>query len=554
MPWQSSYGGKRWNYGGHGGGARANGRVNGYGTGGGSKWWTCSIPGCVASLKAIGYRPQVNKPGTWECVHCALPWDFLHTAADIEKEKAKEALKVVVAQGPAGMTAMLSKTQQKRLEANPSGDTIIVVAAGSGDEEEDAEGNSSGAAETVLALPPDYTKVAPLLKMPPPLDDTWSPEKAVAKFLPKKSKVDVGKLQEDLVGLQQLLVVQEKKLVPATEAEVTATKKKIEVNERKTAEADVDSALALAASELDVSIKQHARSESARSARFEESSEKAEKRADTLEAICLAQLSAWETHLADIRADRTVRSAAWLARRLEVESRVTQEEEHLKAKLQEAQARGGEAAAPANSNAVQVNLTLQDTKAEVVQLQQEKQALADRLEALEKLVAAQQTAQPQAAAQLTLEAAAQCHKTVTYVAAELPELKQRPNEAYKKQLVLLRTNLQLWATYGRQPVTYEQLLTGAGDQKATSGLFRILQDVAGETLWKRFYGEEVVTDGQLVPCQMREVLLGSLAAADTALEEYAKLINYEKEAKTCFQKIHEADANAKRTRTGPYSD
>ena len=553
-PWRGWSGGNSqyWRSGGHGGGARANARAGGYGNGSGSQWWTCSIPGCVASLKTIGHRPQVNKPGAWECSHCELPWSFLHTAKDVELTAAKEALRAVVAKGPDGMTAMLSKAQQKRMDTKVSGDTIVVVAAGSDEWDMDGEDTAEEAAETVLALPSAYTDIAPFLKMPPPLDDKWTPETAVAKFLPKRSNADAAKAQEDLVDLRQLLVVQEKKLVPATAAEVASTKKKIETAEKKVAEADVDSAMALAASEFDVSIKLHARAESARSARFEAAADNADERGDKLEAICLAQMAAWETHLANLRSERSVRNSAWLARRLEVESRATQEEEYLSTRLLEAKARSGDAPPPVNGSTLKVDLSLQDAKAEVLQLQGEKQSLADRLEKLEKAMAAQLAAPQPAAAQLTLEAAAQCHRTVVYTAAELPQLKKQPSGAYKRHLALIHANLQQWEGYGQQPVTYAQLLTGAGDQKATSECFRTLQEVAGDEIWKRFYGDGVVTDGQLVPYQLREILMGSLTAAGVAMKEFAKQANFEESAKACFLKIHEDDIKAKRNRTGPY--
>ena len=136
---------------------------------------------------------------------------------------------------------------------------------------------------------------------------------------------------------------------------------------------------------------------------------------------------------------------------------------------------------------------------------------------------------------------------------ELPELKAKPSAGYKKQLVLLATNLRLWEQYGTQPVTYEQLLSGAGDQKATLDAFRTLQDVAGDTIWKRVYGDNVVTDGQLVPFQMREILLTSLRAADSAMIEFSKLANYEDQATARFATFHEEDNKAKKGRTGPYS-
>ena len=132
-------------------------------------------------------------------------------------------------------------------------------------------------------------------------------------------------------------------------------------------------------------------------------------------------------------------------------------------------------------------------------------------------------------------------------------LKEKPPAAYKKQLVLIATNVRQWELYPTQPVTYAQLLSGAGDQKAFSECFRTLQDIAGEAIWQRIYGDSTVTDGQLVPFQVREILLASLHAADTAMKDFSKLANYEEQAKARFAKLSEEDSQAKTSRTGPYS-
>ena len=119
--------------------------------------------------------------------------------------------------------------------------------------------------------------------------------------------------------------------------------------------------------------------------------------------------------------------------------------------------------------------------------------------------------------------------------------------------MLIATNLRQWELYPKQPVTYAELLSGAGDQKATSDAFRTLQDIAGQTIWKRIYGDNTVTDGQLVPFQVRDILMTSLRAAETAMKEFSKLANYEEQAKNRFAKLCEEDTQAKKSRTGPCS-
>ena len=179
----------------------------------------------------------------------------------------------------------------------------------------------------------------------------------------------------------------------------------------------------------------------------------------------------------------------------------------------------------------------------------EKEGLLERLEALEKKLATvttQQAPATQAAVQLALEAAAQCNHTIVYTPAELPSLKTKPPAVYKKQLVLVATNLRQWELYGNQPLTYAQLLSGAGDQKSLSEAFRTLQDIAGEVIWKRVYGDTTVADGQYVPFQMREILLCGLEAAEEAMTEFMKLANYEDQAETRFKELHEATSEPRR--------
>ena len=77
--------------------------------------------------------------------------------------------------------------------------------------------------------------------------------------------------------------------------------------------------------------------------------------------------------------------------------------------------------------------------------------------------------------------------------------------------------------------------------------------MAGDDIWKRFYGDNTVLDGQLIPFQMREVLLASLLKADAAMAEFAKLADYEDEARARFLELQQEDIKAKKGRTGPYS-
>ena len=80
-----------------------------------------------------------------------------------------------------------------------------------------------------------------------------------------------------------------------------------------------------------------------------------------------------------------------------------------------------------------------------------------------------------------------------------------------------------------------------------------MQDLAGDVIWKRVYEDTPVTDGYLVPFQMREILLASLKAAELTMIEFSKIVNYDVQAKARFDQLIEVDEKAKKARSGPYS-
>ena len=88
--------------------------------------------------------------------------------------------------------------------------------------------------------------------------------------------------------------------------------------------------------------KQYSIAESARLARANTGAENAQTRADRLEEICGEQMAAWEEHLSTIRAERAVREAAWLARRLLLENRDLEVLELATEKMADARGRAGQ--------------------------------------------------------------------------------------------------------------------------------------------------------------------------------------------------------------------
>ena len=77
--------------------------------------------------------------------------------------------------------------------------------------------------------------------------------------------------------------------------------------------------------------------------------------------------------------------------------------------------------------------------------------------------------------------------------------------------MLIATNLTQWGRAGRAPLTFAQLLTGAnGDTEQLDEAFAILQEVAGEAIWKRMYDGADVTTDMLIPFQLGCILQESL--------------------------------------------
>ena len=81
----------------------------------------------------------------------------------------------------------------------------------------------------------------------------------------------------------------------------------------------------------------------------------------------------------------------------------------------------------------------------------------------------------------------------------------------------------------------------------------MLQEVAGEALWKHMYcGTNVATD-MLVPFQMGGILQDSLLKAEEVMKTYNKLIDYGQQSSKKFKELHEEDAKERKDRAGKYS-
>ena len=236
-----------------------------------------------------------------------------------------------------------------------------------------------------------------------------------------------------------MLDLQVRKVSPASPEELASSKKKVETLKKQLEDAKGESAVALAACELDVCLKQFVKAEGCRVARFDVAAQNAEDRAERLEDICREQMAAWEANLEKIQAERSAREAAWLARRLLMEGRALQTEELLNEKLVEAQQRTG--STPPVQAPPTVNLQLADAAAEIEKVKKkaeeaaelsrvELKTLLDRIKSLEANAAAVPTAAPAAAtadpnepARLQSHIHKQCSRAIVYTVDELPAVK-----------------------------------------------------------------------------------------------------------------------------------
>ena len=306
MPWgngwgasSSRYGG--WNRSGRGAWHQGGGASNGGGaTATGSQWWGCQAAKCKANRKKHNHGPWQNHPNALVCDVCDTP------KAGATTTPLKAQLQAALA-GPGtgagksylqAATGATAATQGAQVTVpKPAEDSTFF------DEEMQEEPS------TTLELPGEYTALARLLVDPLELNEEWTAEAVAQSFLPKQGQ-DHSKLEKELADFKTLQDLQVRKVVTATPTETAATKKKVETTLQRLEKAKADSAVALAACELEVSLKRHARVDEARCLRSDAAEVKAEESADRLEEICREQAAAWEAHLARLQGERSTREAA----------------------------------------------------------------------------------------------------------------------------------------------------------------------------------------------------------------------------------------------------
>ena len=557
MPWQwtqgkSRRGGQGWSHGWQNSG-KADANVH--------RWWKCTAKDCLAELKQAKRGPWMNNPDSATCGLCGGPPPSASSndlAAMRERLKAKKATTA----DPPKPKLPYAQMARSAMKVDPP---AVVEVAESGSEAEEEEEPLL----TDINLTEEFVAVQAQLKTPWELAEDWDPEKAFAKFLPKRSKgQDTVKLNEDLEQCKSVLAAHAKKLPGMANLDTAATKKKVELLEKQLEKANADQedadTASLAACELELSRKQYETAEKTRIRRADAAEIEAESHADRLEEICTEQAAAWEAMLEKIRRERAGREAAWRARRAALENRHLQVQEVADKAITAAKDKAGEPADPSVPSAAQtVNLQLADALADLKKFREEakkqaeeaakaaqaaQQVLMDRIAALEAPAAS--TVQT-AAARLSEAIHTQCNRTVMYTEAELPQLLNSPDAVTKQHLAQLQVNLAAWGQEGHVPITFEQLLAGTPRDQLDNA-FITLQQATGQTIWTRFYGQGQAESHNYVPFQLGVVLNASLARAGTKLEELENGEKLKKQAEKQFHSFSKKDDAAKKARTGPY--
>ena len=80
-----------------------------------------------------------------------------------------------------------------------------------------------------------------------------------------------------------------------------------------------------------------------------------------------------------------------------------------------------------------------------------------------------------------------------------------------------------------------------------------VKEVAGSTIWPRFFGDKNVDPQMYVPFQLGTILNTSLMRAEATLKKIQMEFDYTQEAQGHFAMLQAGDVAAKKNRSGPYS-
>ena len=522
-----------------------------------SAWWTCPAAKCVQTCRSKFDRgPWCNPTSALVCQACAVP-----RPAQSKPNPPKSGAGSTLSQLQAAL-GVPKKTYAQAAAAAPNAlltgkvatSTVEVPAVkedGAFDMATDAEEESH---TTPLAIPDEFVAVALKLVHPLPLVDTdWCAATELDRVLPKKGGGDAAKLESEAEGLRTLLSLQYRNIA---DGEPSATTKKLEAVEKKIEKlANSSTAAPLARCELEVVAKRLAKTEEERANRTAIGSTKSTENADRLEEICREQMEGWQQHLITVQAERSTRTAAWLARELLLEGRALElrqlADEKIAAATDNAGSSDGSSAADSAVIQSKLDVAIKELAQQKKDAASERNSLLERLDALEKKANAAPAAQTNAPARLQDNVYTQCSLAVVYTVDELPVLKSAPDKEQRFRLALIQSNLAHWAQAGMIPATFGQLMQGAKPEESQE-MLATMKYLTGEQVWERFFKGVDVETTQYVPFQLGTIMNTAISKAEAVFKKFSKEWDFADKAKEHFATLLSDDAQAKREGTGRY--
>ena len=258
-----------------------------------------------------------------------------------------------------------------------------------------------------------------------------------------------------------------------------------------------------------------------------------------MEAICTEQANAWLDPLRTIEKQKVARDAAWVARRVELAARKAQVMELIDRKIKAAQeladavkeVKQADGASPAETPA-QKEARVKEEAAEAEKGKKAAQEEKDRLAAVQAVVDRRASMQAEAR-----KAFKQLNTTATITKSDLVDMtKLKSSEASTK----VQATMYYWARASAMgdahlPYTFTDM----------SATVKVAQELVGEAVWKTFFKDSAITDGDVCPMQLRQVMFLQLMILD---QDLRKKVNAGQEA-IADKLLEDAEPRLKKLRT-----
>ena len=270
----------------------------------------------------------------------------------------------------------------------------------------------------------------------------------------------------------------------------------------------------------------------------------AEERQDRMEAICAEQAAAWMDKLRSIEKQKLVRVAAWGARKAELEARKTQVVELFGRKIKAAQelATALKEAKPAEVKPA-VSASPAETPDQKKEREKEEKVEKERAakvakEEVDRLAAVQAEIDRQAAAQT--EARRAFGRMQTTAAVDKDDLVDMSQWSSSDESKTVMACMYYWARASSMgdaqfPFAFKEM----------GATVAVAQELVGNKVWKAFFKDSTVTDGDVCPMQLRQIMFLQLMTLDADLREKG---NAGQEA-VAVKHLEDAEPRLKRLRT-----